>query len=63
LFHTILDELDRRAEMGERRKRRERKERGEPMMRDGEERRADKTKSGYSHRWGESLHVVTGSFV
>ena len=44
IFNTVLDALDRRAEMGERRKRRERKERGE----DGE-RRDDKTKSGYSH--------------
>jgi hypothetical protein len=28
LFHTILEELERRAEIGERGKRRERKERG-----------------------------------
>ena len=27
-----------------------------------EERRADKTKSRYSHTWGESLHVVTVTF-
>ena len=30
---------------------------------DGEERRADKTKSRYSHTLGESLHVATVSFV
>ena len=30
---------------------------------DGEERRADQTKSQYSHTWGESLNAATVSFV
>ena len=61
IINTILDELERRAERGgrEERGRREDKLRGE----DGEKRRADKRKSRYSHTWGESLHVVTVTFV
>ena len=37
--------------------------RGEERRGWREERRADKTKSRYSPTWGESLHVVTETFV
>ena len=52
-----------------RREERDREERGEEKRgeeRRGEEimeRRADQTKSRYSHTWGASLHVVTVTFV
>ena len=49
IMNTILDELVKRAEIRERRR--------------GEERRADKTKSRYSHAWRVSSHVVTVTFV
>ena len=41
----------------------ERGRREERMETRRKERRGDKTKSRYSHTWGESLHVVTETFV
>ena len=62
-MNTILDELEKRAEIRERRRRERGEERGGGERGEDGERRADKTKSKYSHRWGESLHVVTVTFV
>ena len=62
-MNTILDGLERRAEIRERRRRRREGRRRARRGEDGEERRADQTKSQYSHTWGESLNVATVSFV
>ena len=55
MINTILDELERRGEIGERRKRRERKERGETKRRGW---RGELTRQSHStHTDGENLYM------
>ena len=55
IINTILDDLERRAEIGERRKRRERKERGETKMRGW---RGELTRQSHgTHTHGENLYM------